>query len=300
MQDARIGRFPIHNAKRSASRTFGRIRDIFLSSFPVTGALMLWEVCAFISGSRFVPHLATLGIVVVESIWNDPIIAAQGGGTSGYGPHVIATLEMFLLCVCTGAAGGFVTSVVCFPWISLRGFLSAVLRPWHVIPPLIVIPLAYALLGPSQLTSCLGGAFYAFVSTGIIVSAALDQVPNNLIDLARLAGAGPLRIAWRVRAVSILPVLVGPFKIVGSFTLGVVVILEYLAAPVGIGRVMKFAIAYNSVELILAGVFWAALIGYCFSAGIDLVSNIFLRWASKTRAGNARFKLIEVLRLASK
>jgi ABC-type nitrate/sulfonate/bicarbonate transport system permease component len=291
---------PFHSGNEAVSKGWGRVRGGVVSLLPVICVVAVWEICAFYSGSAFVPHLSALAVTTAESLLNDPIIAAQGGGASGYYPHVLSTLEAFLVCVIAGAGAGFVASVICSPWICTRSFFSAVLRPWHVVPPLIVIPLAFALLGPSRLSSFLGGAFYAFVSTGIIVMAALDQAPTNLIKLARLAGAGPLWIAWRVRAISVLPMLVGPMKIVASFTLGVVVILEYLAAPEGIGRVMKFAIAYNSVQLILVGVFWSALIGYGFSAGIDLLGRLFLRWSAKMYADETPFSILDAERLANR
>jgi ABC-type nitrate/sulfonate/bicarbonate transport system permease component len=294
-----IGQSPFHRPNAVALRSRWRIRDFVMSLLPIICALVIWEICAFSSGSSFVPHLSALAVTIAESFPSDPIIAAQGGGANGYYPHILATLEVFLACVAVGSGTGFVISVIFSPWVSMRNLFSAALRPWHVIPPLIVIPLAFALLGPSRLSSYLGGTFYAFVSTSIIVVGALDQVPTNLIELARLAGARPLWIAWRVRAVSVLPMLVGPLKIVGSFTLGVVVILEYLAAPIGIGRVMKFAIAYNAVGLILTGVFWAALIGYGFSTGIDLLSRIFLRWSAKTRAAETPFSILAAERLAN-
>ena len=41
-------------------------------------------------------------------------------------------------------------------------------------------------------SSWLGGAFYAFISTAILLIAALEQAPANLVHLATLAGAGPL------------------------------------------------------------------------------------------------------------
>ena len=295
-----IGSSPNRSTSEAAQKGWGRAGGFIVSLAPVICALIVWEVFAFASDSVFLPHLPALADEIARSLLNDPIIAAQGGGANGYAPHVLATLVVFLVSITSGAGTGFVVSVICFPGVVSRNILIRALRPWHVIPPLIVIPLTFALLGPSRISSFLGGAFYAFVSTSIIVVAALDKVPHNQLKLARLAGAGPLWIAWRVRAMSVLSMLIGPLKIVGSFTLGVVVILEYLAAPVGIGRVMKFAIAYNSVVLILAGVFWASLIGYGFSTGVDLLSRFFLRWTTKTRTGKTPFSILDAERLANK
>ncbi len=293
MSPAEVDRFI---RMRLMARIVGRLSALS----PLILGVIAWEICAFISHNRFLPHLASVIDTVWHSLFSDAMIEAQGGGQYGYAPHIWSTLVNFFICMIFGAGTAFSVAVSLYSWWPTRRALVVLLRPWHVVPPLIAIPLLLAGLGPTWVACRIAGCFYAFVATGIFVLSALDELPETHVFMARIAQAGTMWIAWRVRAVGILPLLVGPAKVTGSFTLGIVVVLEYLAAPVGIGRVMKFAISYDSVNLILAGIFWAALIGLSFGAALDWASNRFLRWAPRSDNKASGLTLISTQRLASR
>ena len=271
-----------------------KILSSALSSIPIVLAVAAWELVASWSDSGFVPHLPAVAQTIWQSAWQDNIIQAQGGGRYGYIPHVCATLQSFLVCLCGGAGAALVVTVSAFPWRPAKLVLAAAMKPWHVIPPLIAIPLMFAVFGAGWAVGLITGAFYAFISSSVYMLSAFEDVPQNFLSLARLGGAGRLWTAWKVLLPAILPMLVGPLKVVASFTLGVVVVLEYLALPQGIGRVMKFAVSYHSIELLLAGVFWATSIGLFFDACIDGAGRLLFRWApryvaSVSPAGRATF-----------
>ncbi len=50
-------------------------------------------------------------------------------------------------------------------------------------------------------------------------------------------------------------------------------ILEYMAAPDGLGRVMKVAISYVAVDLLIVAVLWCLLLGFA----IDAIANMLGR-----------------------
>ncbi len=270
-----------------------------VSTAPLVFAGLVWEITAFKSQSRFVPHLSALAVMFWQSLVQNAMIEAQGGGRHGYAPHIWATLKTFTICFACGTFSGSVVSLCMFPLPTTRRIWRFVLRPWHTVPPLIAIPVAFTLLGPSWMTDWIAGSFYAFIATSIFMSAALEEVPHNFISLARLAGAGPFWIAWRVRCPFVLPILVGPAKVVASFTLGIVIIIEFLASPEGIGRVMKFALSYHSVELLLVGVMWASILGLTCDLAIDRLSRILIPWANRTAREAKSLELLTTQRLAN-
>lgn len=274
--------------------------EAILPWLPLILGCATWEVFAFASGGHFVPHIHVLILTVFQSFLGDPIIEAEGGGALGYAPHVWATLRLFLVSFALGTVSAFFVSVMCYPWILLRRTFEATLSPWHVVPPLVVIPLSFILFDPSESMFYLTISFYAFIATSIYVLAALRDVSPNYINMARIAGAGPLWIAWKVRAPSVLPVLLGPLKVVSSFTLGVTVVLEFLAVPKGIGRVMKFAVSYNSVLLILTGIFWSALIGLVSGICLDKLGKTFLRWGIKAESEDAPMPALDAAKFVGR
>ena len=268
-------------------------RKALAAIWPAALLVIAWEVCAALSNSRFVPHIHDVAQITWTSLWGHPIIRAQGGDPYGYFVHIGTTIESLGIAMIVGGGLAFAIAVTLDPFPAGRLIFNLSLRPWHVVPPLIVVPLLLALLGPSWVAYRIAASLYAFVATAVVTGAALSDVPPSFVHLAQLAGAGPLWIAWRVRAIAILPMLIGPLKVVASFTLGIVVILEYLAAPMGIGRVMRFAVSYNAVALILAGIFWAAMIGFAFGFVVDHFGGHLLRWAPRARADATSLSTIQ-------
>jgi NitT/TauT family transport system permease protein len=176
------------------------------------------------------------------------------------------------------AASGFCLAITVFHWRRATKALSAVLEIWQIVPPLIVIPIALSIAGTSQLAQFIAGSTYAFVASIALTTGALQRTPDSYVALARLAGARRWWITRNVFSPVVLIESFGSLKLIGAFTLGIIIVLEYLAAPSGIGRVMKFAMSYHSIELLMVGVLWAILIGMSFDFAIDCLSRRFLRW----------------------
>jgi ABC-type nitrate/sulfonate/bicarbonate transport system permease component len=248
---------------------------------PLLLAAGLWELCAWISGTRFFPHIHSVVVTLVESTLTHPMITAQGGAPHGYAGHAWITLRDFLLCLTAGSITGFTTVLGIFQWQPLRRMVSVALEVWEVVPPLLAVPVAFALFGVSPLAHYLAGAFYAFVATSVLTMGTLNRVPATYVNLGRLAGASAWWISRNVYVPAGLADCLGSLKSIGAFTLGIVVVLEYLAAPAGIGRVMKFAMSYHSIELLLVGVLWAILIGICFDMLVDLLTRRCLKWTTR-------------------
>src|ERR1700678_345299 len=74
------------------------------SLMPLLVIVLCWQICTFLFGPNRCPGVGqTLG-TLAESIFQEPIIAAQGGGINGFYPHLIATLR--------GFAGGFSSGII--------------------------------------------------------------------------------------------------------------------------------------------------------------------------------------------
>ena len=78
-----------------------------------------------------------------------------------------------------------------------------------------------------------------------------------------------------------LPRLLGPVRVVFAFSLGISVVAEYLASPTGIGRVMKLAMAYANVHLIVVGVLWTVIVAFVYDAVTVLFFGFFMRWTGR-------------------
>ena len=89
---------------------------------------------------------------------------------------------------------------------------------------------------------------------------------------------------WDVQVPAVLPELLGALRVTSVMSLGIAIVVEYMVSPQGIGRVMKFAISYSSVDLILVGIIWAIAIAYLIDFILVLIFAYVLRWSTRGKA----------------
>jgi ABC-type nitrate/sulfonate/bicarbonate transport system permease component len=86
---------------------------------------------------------------------------------------------------------------------------------------------------------------------------------------------------YTIQLPAILPHLLGPVRLVVAFSIGISVVAEYLASPTGIGRVMKYSMAFANVGLIMVGVLWAVALAFVFDAMTVFTIGAFTRWTGR-------------------
>jgi ABC-type nitrate/sulfonate/bicarbonate transport system permease component len=158
---------------------------------------------------------------------------------------------------------------------------------FRVVPPLIFVPFAAIICGPTYAVEVVSVALYSGLAMSLYASSALSNVPAESVALGRLLGAGPLRILLNVKLPAILPHLVGPLRVIASLGVGIAVVAEYLAVPKGIGRVMNFAVPYARADLIVVGVVWTVILVLFLDAIILLAARYFLRWTTRSQERDA-------------
>jgi ABC-type nitrate/sulfonate/bicarbonate transport system permease component len=121
-------------------------------------------------------------------------------------------------------------------------------------------------------------AIYTALAVGLYSLGELTNVQPDHIALGKLLGAGPVRLLLTVRLPAVLPLLIGPTRVIISLALGIGVVAEFLAVPVGLGRIMRFALSYARVDLIMVAVLWSALIVLSFDLLLLVVAKLSFRW----------------------
>jgi NitT/TauT family transport system permease protein len=89
----------------------------------------------------------------------------------------------------------------------------------------------------------------------------MSAVPVQYADSARILGASKSQIAHSIYFPAMIPGLVGGVRSTAALTLGIVILAEYLGSPVGLGRVIKYAISYSNAFLLFTAIFWAVTVG---------------------------------------
>jgi len=244
--------------------------------------LIVWLAGSLLIGERWLPSPWHTGQEFWETIWRSPIVSAQSGDpTGGLMPHVVSTASRFVIGTLCGTLSALLLALGSIQLPYLRQFAMALVLPWRVIPPLMLVPIVLVASAPDNTVYMVAVAAYSFVSFLPNAMHALDQTRPVHLELAKTAGASASWILWRVRLPAAAPQLLGPLKNVCAFSLGIVIILEYVAAPSGLGRIMKFALGYSAVDLLLVCILWTVIIGSAIDRVIDQALRRFTRWSSR-------------------
>jgi ABC-type nitrate/sulfonate/bicarbonate transport system permease component len=219
--------------------------------------------------------------LLFQSALHDPVIRAQNGGAGGYLPHVVSTFLRAGAGYGIGIVSGLILAMATSQIRPLFWMFDTSIELFRVVPPLIFVPFAVLLCGPSYAVVIVSVAIYSGLAMGMYALSALANVPDEFVALGRLLGAGRLRLLLKVRFPAILPHLVGPLRVIASLGVGIAVVAEFLAAPMGIGRVMNFAMSYGRADLILVGLVWTVLLVLLLDAGILLASRFLLPWTTR-------------------
>jgi ABC-type nitrate/sulfonate/bicarbonate transport system permease component len=254
---------------------------------PFLGLISVWQLSSWFLGSWRLPSPQTIVISFWESALQDPIILAQGGGAGGYLPHAISTLLHTVVACSIGVSVGMLAALGMALSRPTLWIFDSVLEIVRVLPPLILVPFAVLIFGFFQMGGLLLGeviiiALYASLSIGIYTLSALSSLPYEYNALGKLLGAGRIRRLLTIQLPGIIPSLIGPLRIIVSLGLGIAVVIEYLSAPVGIGRVMYFAQAFYRIDLIFVGIIWAVLSVLVLDLIISLASSLLLPWTGRS------------------
>lgn len=246
---------------------------------PVLVLLAGWQLVALALGSDIVPGVGEVAALLLTHALSDPIIRSQGGGEHGFLPHVLITTARVAAGVGAGAMVGAATAAALFQWPRWRQSVEPLIETLRVIPPLILIPFVLILMGPTEVAQIAVCALYSALSMLVHTLNALRNVPAAYWIIARMQGASRWQMLWTMAWPAALPELLGGIRISLALALGIVIVCEYLGAPDGIGRVLKFALSFARIDMLLVGLVWAALIGLLFDRAVSHAIRRRTLWA---------------------
>lgn len=246
---------------------------------PLVAFVVAWQLLSVVLGQDILPNPAEVARLWATHALDDAVIRSQGGGDHGFLPHAALTMARVAGGVAIGTTAGVVLAAALFQWPSWRRAVEPLLESLRVIPPLILIPLVLVLLGPTEVTQVVVCAVYTALSMLVHTLNALRNVPGAYWVIARMHRASPWQTLRTVALPAALPELLGGIRISLALALGIVIVSEYLGAPDGIGRVLKFTLSFARADLLLVGLAWAVLIGMLF----DQVVSQTLLWRNRWR-----------------
>lgn len=260
-------------------------RHLLQRAFEVVAAvavlLAVWQIASICLGSERVPSIVHTLRMTIASFYKDPIIEAQGGGSDGFSPHVLATLSNFMLGFVSGSAGGITLAFGLFHSPRLLRQMDPLIEFFRVLPPLLVIPFAVIFFRSTDTLPAVTVGLYTMFTVTVYTLGALSNLPANYSILARFVGATKLRRIIDIQIPAIVPALFGAMRLAVVLGLGISVVAEYLVAPAGVGRVMKFAMSFSRIDLLFVGVVWVVLMAVILELLLGLLLGYTLKWTSR-------------------
>lgn len=250
----------------------------FICGLPLLVFIAAWQAASTLLGEDVLPGVANVALVFVTHAAHDKIILSQGGGAWGFLPHVAATTVHVMVGVGGGALVGLLVGWLLVQLPLVRYHAEPLLEALRVIPPLIVIPFVLVAVGPTELSQVLATGIYAALSMLVHMLNAIANIPDEYGTIARLHGASRWQVFRTMTLPACLPEMLAGLRITLAISLGIAVVAEYLGAPTGIGRVLKFSISFARTDLMLVGIIWVALLGLAFELLIDKVVLRRIRW----------------------
>jgi ABC-type nitrate/sulfonate/bicarbonate transport system permease component len=246
--------------------------------------LAMWSLTATALSRGLVPGPLVVIRSLCESWQTDPMITTVSGQASGLWFHTYETMFRFFRYLSSGLiVSCLFLLVACFEkrTIPILRQLTWIANP---IPPLLLLPIVHAAGCPAAILEWTGGIFYpalAFLSIGL---GSFDNNISSLELLMQQAGARRIWLTAHVRWPAVEFALLPSLKTHGAFTLGLTVVVEWMLAPTGLGRVMKYALSFNSGALLLSAVVLTVMIATIYEGLIDILVTMRLRWKVNSAA----------------
>jgi sulfonate transport system permease protein len=164
---------------------------------------------------------------------------------------------------------GFVGGGLLGTWLGLSrragryGFLTVeVLRP---VPSVALIPLAMLVFGFGLRMESSVVAFATFWPMLVLAQAAARLVDARLLEVANALGLSPLARLTKIVLPSMVPRLFVALRLGVAIALVVAVTVEIAANPHGMGYAIMIAQQSLDPALMLAWLFWIAVVGYAIN-----------------------------------
>lgn len=221
-------------------------------------ALAVWQLVVWTTGvARFILPPPAL---VFETIWDDRALLAE---------HAAITMAEVLIGLALGAVLGFISAIGLASSFSARALVKPILVFSQSIPVFALAPI---------LTLWLGFGLWSKIAMALIIIYfpvtssffdALMRTNKDWIGMARVMGATPWRIMWRIRVPSALPGFASGLRLAAVYAPIGAIIGEWVGASRGLGYLMLLANGRAKTDLMFAALIVLAILTILLHASVN-------------------------------
>jgi putative hydroxymethylpyrimidine transport system permease protein len=210
------------------------------------------------------------------------VLAALRGRPDLWQVHAPTTLIETVLGLVIGSILGILLALVMSYLPPTRRLLLPVMVVSQAIPVFAIAPLLVLWFGFGLASKIVMATIAIFFPVASAFHDGLLRTDQNLIDLARLHGAGRGQMLRILRIPSALPALVTGLRLAAVYAPIGALIGEWVGASSGLGYAMLHANGRSQTDVVFAALFLLAAMSVLLRAAVDLLTSNLTPWAPES------------------
>jgi len=196
--------------------------------------------------------------------------------------HAAITLAEIVLGLVIGTALGTLSALALAQSAAVRRWAMPVIVASQAIPVFALAPLFVLWFGYGMASKVAVATLIIYFPVASAFLDGLRRTEPGWVDLARVMGASPPRILFRLRLPAALPAFASGLRVAAAVAPIGAVIGEWVGASAGLGYVMLQANARMQVDLMFAALILLATFAVALYFGLDALLRRLVPWQRLT------------------
>jgi NitT/TauT family transport system permease protein len=189
------------------------------------------------------------------------------------------TLVESILGFIDGVILGFFCGLAVFYIPLVRSALYPALIGVNTIPKVALAPLFVVWFGAGTTSKVVVALLIAFFPVLVSTVDGLSSVPPEMVELAAINDASPLRRFWRIDFMYALPSIFTGMKVSISMAVGGAVVGEFIAGHAGLGFIVTESTAMVDIPSMFGSFVVLSVMSFVLFLALGIVERVLLPWA---------------------
>lgn len=154
----------------------------------------------------------------------------------------------------------------------------------QIIPKIAVAPLFMIWFGYGLTSKVLVVFLLSFFPVVVSAVQAFRSLDPDILDLARVTGATPARMFWKVQLPHALPTLFTGFKVAAALAATAAVVAEFVSSDRGLGYLLVDYTNRFETPGVFAAILVLSLMGLLLYGAVELVERVSIPWHVSQRS----------------
>ena len=221
-------------------------------------AIGLWQALVVLAGLP--PFILPGPARVAGALWESRALIGQ---------HALVTLAEVLIGLVLGAALGAGTAIGLAASPAARALVRPILVFSQAIPVFALAPVLTLWFGYGLASKVAMALLIIYFPVASAFFDGLMRTPQGWLDMARVMGARPGQVLWRIRVPSALPALASGLRLAAVYAPIGAIIGEWVGASQGLGYLMLLANGRAKIDLMFAALLVLAVMTVVLHWAVD-------------------------------